>query len=552
MPIQAERQFRTVLIFAVIILLGASLRLDQFIDQILIDDEWHAVHQLINSNPLRILTSFGHADYSIPLTLLYWFEADRFGLSELAMRWPMMASGLLVLVLFPIGVWRRSGSREAMVFALLLAISPLLIVYSRTARPYALTLLLGYVALFAFEAYCRPTGRRWVYGLLYGLTATLATWAHLMAGPFVVMPCLLEGLRALTARPGARWQRLRRLLAIGVPTAIAILMLTLPPLLSDPGALASKAGVDLPNRETVAGVWFAWFGTESSGSVLVCLAFAAIGWQRMWKEWPIARTACAGLLLTLCLVLLSRPAWVNHSLTLARYLLPVVPLLLLSTAFGAVRIANLMAAHGGRLSRFLAVLVLVSPGLVLAAKSPLPGMLRHPDTNTLHSARMFDFRPDHNMLQRHLETFPISPLWARLRAYPPGTLRIVAAPWFFESYDWAAPRWEAAGGQRVLPGYLTGLCSEWRYGELPRSERFRFRNAVYLADIHKDGEVDILVFQKPFHFSRDVLTNYPRTGMAETCLANLVARLGGPDYEDGTISAFYLSPASRALSNAQR
>lgn len=544
-------RLRPALILAAVILLGALLRLDQFIDQVLIDDEWHAVHQLITGNPFRILTSFGHADYSIPLTLLYWFEAEQFGLSELAMRWPMMVSGLLSLILFPAYVWRRGGSREAIVFALLLAISPLLIIYSRTARPYALTLLLGYTSLFAFEAYCRATGRRWTYGLLYGFTATLATWVHLLAAPFVVMPCLLEGVKALAAPSGDRWRRLRRLLAIGVPAAIAILLLTLPPLLGDPDALASKAGVDLPNLETITGIWFAWFGTGASGSVLICLALAALGWRRMWNELPLARTACAGLLLTLCLVFFAKPAWVNHSLTLARYLLPVVPLLLLSTAFGAVRIGDLMAANGGRSARFLATLTLISPVLVLAAKSPLPEILRYPNTNTLHLVQLFDFRPAHNLMQQHLDRFQISPLWERLRAYPAGALRIVAAPWFFESYDWVAPRWEAVSRQRVLPGYLTGLCSEWRYGELPRSNRFRFRNAVHLVDIH-EGEVDILVFQKPFHFPPGVLTHYPSEEVVRACLASLIARLGVPDYEDGTIYAFYLSPVSREMFNAQR
>ena len=33
---------------------------------------------------------FGHADYSIPLGLLYGVEARAFGLSETAMRWPML------------------------------------------------------------------------------------------------------------------------------------------------------------------------------------------------------------------------------------------------------------------------------------------------------------------------------------------------------------------------------------------------------------------------------------------------------------------------------
>lgn len=54
------------------------------------------------------------------------------------MRWPMMLASLLTLILFPVWVSRHLGWRVALVFALLLAISPLLSNYSRNARPYAL------------------------------------------------------------------------------------------------------------------------------------------------------------------------------------------------------------------------------------------------------------------------------------------------------------------------------------------------------------------------------------------------------------------------------
>jgi 4-amino-4-deoxy-L-arabinose transferase-like glycosyltransferase len=78
------------------------------------------------------------SDYSIPLTFLYWIEARVFGLSEPRMRWPMMLASLLTLILFPVWVSRHLGWRVALVFALLLAISPLLSNYSRNARPYVL------------------------------------------------------------------------------------------------------------------------------------------------------------------------------------------------------------------------------------------------------------------------------------------------------------------------------------------------------------------------------------------------------------------------------
>lgn len=537
---------------ACLLLLGGWLRLDQFVAQVLIDDEWHAVHQLIGNTPRGILTSFGHADHSIPLTLFYWLEADLFGLSELAMRWPLMACGLATLLLFPAYVRQRLGAAEALVFGLLVALSPLLIIYSRTARPYALTLLLIFVAVHAFEAYRLDSGRRLRHGLLYAGAATLATWAHLLAAPFVVMPCLLEAGRLLLCRP-ADWRAAAlRLLRLGVPTALAMLAVILPPLLANPGALSGKAGVDLPRAETWVGIWFAWFGTDSAAVLGGCLALCALGWRRMWATLPLARTILAGLLLTLLLILLARPAWVNHSLTLARYLLPVLPLLLLATALGAVRLAALAGRLGGRPAVWLRGPLLLAPVLLLAASSPLPAMLRYPNTNTLHSVFQFDFRPAHNVMARHLDTFPVSPFWERLRALPPGSLRVAAAPWFFESYDWLAPRWEAIGRQPVLPGHLSGVCVDWRHGELPAGGRFRFRNAVRLADLPAAGGVDVVVFQKRFALPSGAFTRYVDAGFEAACATALQARLGPPDYEDGTILAFYLTPQARAISHAQR
>ncbi|HEY5862845.1 MAG TPA: hypothetical protein VIX61_07135, partial [Casimicrobiaceae bacterium] len=46
---------------------GCVLRLDQIGAQVLIDDEWHAVHQVLARTPGDMLLDFGYSDYSIPL-----------------------------------------------------------------------------------------------------------------------------------------------------------------------------------------------------------------------------------------------------------------------------------------------------------------------------------------------------------------------------------------------------------------------------------------------------------------------------------------------------
>ena len=52
------------------LLVGAWFRSDQLGSQVLIEDEWHALHKLLGSGYADIASHFGYADYSIPLTLV--------------------------------------------------------------------------------------------------------------------------------------------------------------------------------------------------------------------------------------------------------------------------------------------------------------------------------------------------------------------------------------------------------------------------------------------------------------------------------------------------
>jgi len=70
-----------VLLAAASIGAGIYLRATQLSTQILLDDEWHAIHKLLHSDVKGIVTSFGVADYSIPLTLYYRFLALHGGLT---------------------------------------------------------------------------------------------------------------------------------------------------------------------------------------------------------------------------------------------------------------------------------------------------------------------------------------------------------------------------------------------------------------------------------------------------------------------------------------
>ncbi len=529
-------------ILVVVALAGAALRLDQLAAQVLLDDEWHAVHQVLRRGPAAMFVDFGFADYSIPLGMFDWTLAHTIGLSETAIRMPMLLCGLATLVLFPLHVARRFGPPTAVVFAALLAVSPLLVLYSRTARPYAITLLLGWIAHAAFARYAGASHRRRGAGIAYVAAAAAAAWLHPIVAPFVLAP-LLYAMAQLPATPREQRRRhLVRLLQVILPTGIAMAALLLPPLLANPASMALKSGVDMLDAGTLVGVWYAWLGTPSSVVVVMCIALAASGARAVWQTLPEARTGVLGIVLTLLALVATRPLWSFMPLSLARYLLPFLPLLLLAVAVGAVRLAHRIATPPSPARRAAALAVALLPGLALGSQSPLFEILRRPGGHALHLVHYFDFRPAMNPYVPYLEGIPFSPFWAGLAAYPRGSLRVAAAPFYFESYDWDAPRWERKSGQTVLPGFLNGLCVEQRWGEVPPDPRFRFGNAVHLADraqLARRG-IDYVVWQKPYLRPRDGQF-VPLGGDTAFCERVMLATFGTPVYEDGNLIAFRIA-----------
>jgi hypothetical protein len=525
------------------------LRLDQIVAQVVTDDEWHALQQVISHSPRDFLLSFGVADHSIPLTLLFWQEADWFGLSELAMRWPMMLAGLATVVLLPLWALPRVGWRTALVFALLLAVSPLLINYSRFARPYALTLLLGYLVHYAFSRFWTQAENGRAAGALYVLGSAFTVWLHLISAPFVVAPLVTAAVQSAGAwRLGDR-ARMKRLIALGSLTALAITVLVLPPFLADPGALLDKSGRNAPDLDTFKGIWHIWLGTPSKPAVLICLGLATFGFLPMYRQCALVRSALVGLGLTLTLILVSRPAWIQVPLVLAGYMLPTIVLLLLAVAVGTTRLATLVEK---RIGSTAGLLILTLPMAVLLPRSPLMETMRQPNSYTLHSAFQTDYRTHRDGVKEFMrDNIPLSPWWQTLHTSNSQSA-IAVAPYQFVSHLWDAPRWEELSGRRVLPGLLTGLCVDRRQGEAPREPRFKLRNTVYLGD---DASmvargIDYVVFQKPFEV---VIAGNRSTVGAETehCLNALRARFGAPEYEDDKIVAFPVNTTAAAVSHAR-
>jgi predicted membrane-bound mannosyltransferase len=73
------------------------------------------------------------------------------GLTELRIRLPQLILGTLSVVLFPWIVRPLLSKRSTLLFAALLTLSPLLIFYSRLARPYMIVVFLSFICIFSFH-----------------------------------------------------------------------------------------------------------------------------------------------------------------------------------------------------------------------------------------------------------------------------------------------------------------------------------------------------------------------------------------------------------------
>jgi hypothetical protein len=537
----------TLALMGIFVVLGVWLRLDQWLDQVLIDDEWHALHQIIDHTPAQLFLSFGYADYSIPMGMLDAWIAAHFGLDEAAMRLPIMAAGLATLLLIPWYLTPRVGATVAVTHVFLLAISPLLIFYSRIARPYALTLLLGWMAHAACLEYFAKPERGWGAAALYVVCAAVATWAHPVVAPFVLAPLAFGVAAVVTASPDARRQAAVRFAGLSLATAATIAALIGPPLLGDYHSLVAKGGANTPTLDTLEGVWFAWYGTASPRKVMLVLLLAAIGAPTVWKSVPIVRSGILGLTLTALMVTVAQPMWVQQAEVLARYLLPLVPLLLLFTAAGCVTLARAASRRWPGIAGLAMATLAFTPCVALAFRSPLLSLLHHPNSYTSSIVAQFDYRAPHNIAADRLSRMRDSPFWKRFANVPAESVRIAVAPYQFESFNWNGARWERVSGQRIVPAWLSGSCRIRRFGEMPHEPRFVPRNAVYIADADKLPAKGIawVVWIRPYTIPSDATRDRIGDDVAD-CEATLRATFGTPAYEDGVLVAFKMPLAGGA------
>jgi hypothetical protein len=523
------------------LLVGTALRAWQLDIQILIDDEWHAVHKLLRSSAVDIFTHFGYADYSIPLTLYFALLRRTIGLSEWGMHVPSLVAGVGLLLVGPRLLARSCSLPVRATWALLVAISPLLVYHSKVARPYALTSVLTFVAIIAFRHWWLDRRRRDAW--TYVAAALAAGWLHVITLPFTLLPFVYYGLRSL--RPFDR-VRLVSLLRLGIATALVLAVVLLPPLVVDWDDFSARAGQGAVTLTSLYRTVLMLAGTGAAPTGMFVAALAAFGFWcvlRREADWAayLGTIIAAGALV----VASSGAAWIEHPLVLARYLIPVMPFVLL---FAAEGIVSLIATPLG----WMGAVASAAIGAALLLTGPIPDEWHYPNQFWGHLRYQFDYDAAHNPYVRPLPRNAVPAFYTELASRPAGTLTLIEAPWRLESHYNALSLYQDVHRQRVRIGLVTPVCGVHDFGEYPEgTPGLRMRWLVHLTALLR-GETrgaDFLVIHSD---ARDAVTD-PGAAWPDMrgCMPAIEARFGPPVYRDARITVFSLA-APRVASAAPR
>lgn len=533
------------------IVVGVFLRVAQLRSQMLLDDEWHAVRMLMRADAAGIAGHFGLADYCIPLTLYYRWLYDLGALSEWQMHLPLLLAGIALLLLAPWLLRTTLPIATRATWVGLMAISPSLIYFSRTARPYALLALLGVVAFVAFRNWHARRGDPRIWGAVYLVATFVAGWAHLLSLVFLLWPFAHHGLLALrdVLRDSTRAEALRalrRLILFGVLTALPLVAALGPPLSNDWGAMAGKAGANSATFESFYRTVLMQFGIADAWLCAPLIALLVFGAWRNWRrDRELTATIIGAAVCGLVAICIARPAWIQHAPVLVRYAAPVLPFLLLFVADGLVGVLE-------QLRRPVAAMLAVTAVIgVLAVLGPLPRWYYAPNQFMDHAVFQFDYDERENPYSTLLQLGPVSPFYRDLAQRPPGSVTLIEMPTRSQSNYMPDPWLQKIHRQNVKYALASPVCGVGEWDEYPYTAiGAKFSRIARLADI-LDGATwgaDYLVMRlHPWTLPPGKDFPWPVAWPdMQACVATVAARLGEPQYRDDSIVVFSLARRAAA------
>jgi Dolichyl-phosphate-mannose-protein mannosyltransferase len=369
MPTRALREPVFVAWLLAITAAAAALRLNHLSVQILGDDELHLLSAVTTRTLAQLPATVRGNDFGIPLALFFRAWAAFRPLDEWTLRAPMLACGILTPALAALFARRFVSERVALAFAMLVAVHPLFLLYSRFVRPYAICLVLLIGVAWLLDRWAAGRRRRPLWGA--ALCSALACWcqplaviavALLFGGALIaeLLPAAWLSPRAATTPEAAVSASLRatdgpargRPLALVLGGALALLLTlalfgpALPELFQQ--FVVGKVGRGTLDREVIARNAAVLAGLPGFLPALVFGALALAGFVLL-----VRRVGRRALLLLVpafgqpLVILALQPEGLAGTLVLARYQFYVLPFWMLGAAVALAALARSAAALVG-------------------------------------------------------------------------------------------------------------------------------------------------------------------------------------------------------------
>jgi len=529
-------------LYLIAFLIGTLLRLYFVSHQLLLDDEWHALDYVPGKSLFYLLTHFGSSANCIPLNIYKFLLMKTFGWSELLLKLPSLMAGILSLVLFPIFANRLFGHRTSIIFSFLLAISPVLVFYSRVSRGYAMVAFLGFLSIYFL--YMWAMNGQLKFAVLYVITGGFAVYFHLFALITVLVPIgvffLFSITRTLTGFSPIKTKIVPGTNAIMIVALSLLLFLCF---LLGPAVIQSQSPLvptqDHATLSSLAGVLPLLSGTSNIILLVVFICLLVFGTICVSRQNPLLNSMFLSIILCYFIAM----ATVHHSgiddaIEIVRFSISVLPIIYLFVSIGLSNIIKLLMAS--RLIDRPAFIKLSGNSIIAVFLSalfftgPLPPLYGHINNFTNHSAFQESYKKKtwEKSYSSEVESgYAIKkhdiPAFYKWLSNQPNVKAIIEYPMLIADHCNLFYYYQHVHGKKVRVGYIPmkintlkpshgRIYANWivdfPLSRIPDESKLRFRNIINMMDIkslkknrgiyiilHKDIMAEISRYSKRSH-----------------------------------------------------
>jgi len=523
-------------------MLGIFLRSFSLTHELFEGDEWHSLHNAFYHGYNEILKYFivGSVSVSIPDSLFYKLCLESIGLSDTMVRLPCLIAGILIVLVIPLLIRPILGKSIANGCAFFLALSPILTFYSRFARPYSMAVLLGYCAVHVFYRWWISDEvhrfDRFLYG--YGIMSAIATWYLPIMAPFVYGPFVYVALLIIFSRD-RKQLIIKNMARIGLPAFLLFLIIDWYPFFHSYKALKSLASHDnaVIGLASLSGAFKILMINNNEYFLIAFLILQIIGLLKVLRS-------CNNYMIFMLIVsviqimyiIISKPLAGNVPHIFSRYILIILPTIYMLIMVGAKSIAASIHKHASSYTIYGVVAILIG---LLFIETPYVRIMGSLPNNSINMSLLSYMILGKNFEVKRLNFMKRIPgFYDVLGGYSPGSMTIVETPYHYNGTY--LPFYQSIHHQNILIGFINGLCSGNREGEIPYwLKNIYFRNYLFLKDIETLDQkyIDYVIFHK--NPEKEVLWKPEFSSIDITCCIDYYqGYFGNPIYADNELLVF--------------